>query len=284
MKRLAILLFGTAAYTMFLGVFLYAVGFVGNYLTPTRLDGVAQLPLGQALTINLGLLGLFAVQHSVMARTWFQDWWTRFVPEPIERSMYVLTTNVVLGILFWQWQPIEGIVWDVQNPSGRIVLYTLFAGGWATVLYTTFLINHFDLFGLRQVWLYFRGKPYTPLGFVTPGPYRIVRHPMYIGWLTAFWATPTMTVAHLAFALGVTGYILTAIVFEERDLVRLLGKNYADYREKVPMLIPRFASYRAAEESRFTNARESRVEDSFPTKQELSVGRVPSHPNPGRIA
>jgi protein-S-isoprenylcysteine O-methyltransferase Ste14 len=149
----------------------------------------------------------------------------------------------VLGILFWQWQPIGGNVWDVQNAMGRVALYGLFAGGWLTVLVTTFLINHFDLFGLRQVWLQFRGQPYTPLGFVTPGPYKIVRHPMYIGWLAAFWATPTMTMAHLAFALGITLYILTAIYFEERDLVQYLGKAYADYRTDVPMLIPRLPTH-----------------------------------------
>jgi protein-S-isoprenylcysteine O-methyltransferase Ste14 len=274
-KRSAVLLFGVAAYAMFLGVFLYAVGFVGNFLTPTRLDGAPESPFGKAIAINFGLLGLFAVQHSVMARTWFKNWWTRFVPEPIERSVYVLTTNIVLGILFWQWEPMGSVVWNVQNPIGRIVIYTLFAVGWATVLYTTFLINHFDLFGLRQVWLYFRGKSYTPLGFVTPGPYRIVRHPMYIGWMTAFWATPTMTVAHLTFALGVTGYILTAIVFEERDLVRLLGKNYADYREKTPMFVPRFASYRTAEAPRPGTILEPlpEFEDSTSaTNQQLSVG------------
>ena len=242
MRRFAVLLFGSLAYVMFLGVFLYAVGFVGNFLVPTRLDGVAELPLSWALGVDLLLLGLFAVQHSVMARPWFKTHWTRIVPEPIERSVYVLATNVVLAILYWQWQPIPGTVWDVQHPWGRAALYGLFGCGWLTVLVATFLINHFDLFGLRQVWLYFRGRPYTPLGFMTPGPYRFVRHPMYIGWLTAFWATPTMTVAHLAFALGITVYILTAIYFEERDLVQILGKDYADYRQNVPMLVPRFAS------------------------------------------
>ena len=242
MKRIAVLLFGVAVYALFLGVFVYAVGFVGNFLTPTRFDGAVKLPFFEALTINLGLVGLFAVQHSVMARPWFKDWWTRFVPESIERSVYVLASNAVLALLFWLWQPIVGTVWNVQHPLGRLALQTLFACGWMTVLATTFLINHFDLFGLRQVWLYFRGRPYTHPGFVTPGPYRVVRHPMYIGWMIAFWATPTMTVAHLMFAVCVTGYILTAIVHEERDLVRFLGQNYADYRTSVPMLIPRFTA------------------------------------------
>jgi protein-S-isoprenylcysteine O-methyltransferase Ste14 len=239
MKRIVVLLFGALAYAMFLGVCLYAVGFVGNFLTPTRLDGVADRPVAQALAINLLLLALFAVQHSVMARPWFKTWWTRLVPTVIERSVYVIATNIALAILFWQWRPMGGTVWDVQHPGARATLYALYAFGWLTVLVTTFLINHFDLFGLRQVWLYFRGRPYTPLGFVTPGPYRFVRHPMYIGWLMVFWATPTMTIAHLAFALGITAYILAAIKLEERDLVQSLGQDYADYRNTVPMLIPR---------------------------------------------
>lgn len=249
MKRIAVLLFGAAAYAMFLAIFLYAVGFVGNFLTPTRLDGPAVLPIGRALGVNLSLLTLFALQHSMMARPWFKNWWKRFVPEVIERSVYVLAANLALILLFWQWQPMGGAVWDVKYFPGRFALYGLFAAGWLIVLWTTFLINHFDLFGLRQVWLHFRGQPYTPIGFVAPGPYKVVRHPMYIGWLMAFWATPTMTFAHLAFAAGITAYILTAIYFEERDLMRSLGKSYTDYRENVPMLVPRFATY---EENRET--------------------------------
>jgi protein-S-isoprenylcysteine O-methyltransferase Ste14 len=239
MKRLAVLVFGVVVYAMFLGVFLYAVGFVGNFVVPTRLDGTAQSPVGRALAVDLALLALFAAQHSVMARPWFKAQWTRLVPQALERSTYVLCANLVLALLFWQWQPIGPAVWNVQHPWWRATLYGVFACGWLTVLVTTFLINHFDLFGLRQVWLYFRGRAYTPLGFVAPGPYRVVRHPMYVGWLIAFWATPTMTVGHLAFALGIAAYILTAIYFEERDLVRFLGQSYADYRKQVPMLIPR---------------------------------------------
>jgi protein-S-isoprenylcysteine O-methyltransferase Ste14 len=239
MKRFAVLTCGLVAYVLFLGVFLYAVGFVGNFGVPTTLDGPATAPIAQALAVNVLLLGLFAVQHSVMARPWFKRWWTRFVPEPIERSTYVLFTNVVLALFFWLWQPMGPVIWDVEHPWGRAALYTLFAAGWLTVLTTTFLINHFDLFGLRQVWLYFRGREYKSLGFVTPGPYKIVRHPLYIGWMTAFWATPTMTIAHLVFAVGTTAYMLFAIVFEERDLARHFGRPYEDYRANVPKLIPR---------------------------------------------
>ena len=239
MKRIAVLMFGSSVYAMFLGVFLYAIGFVGNFLVPTRLDGIPVRPVAQAIGINLLLLLLFALQHSVMARSGFKTWWTRFVPEAIERSVYVLCTNIALGILYWQWQPMGGVVWDVQWSWGRGALYAVFALGWLTVLVTTFLINHFDLFGLRQVWLYFRGRPYTPLSFTSPGPYRVVRHPMYIGWLMAFWATPTMTLAHLTFATTITVYLLIAIYFEERDLVEFLGQDYANYRMNVPMLVPR---------------------------------------------
>jgi len=253
MKRYAVLLFGTGSYLMFLGVFLYAVGFVGNFLVPKALDGPAVLPTGQALAINLLLLSLFAVQHSVMARRWFKKMWTRIVPEPMERSTYVLASNLAMCLLFWQWQPMGGVVWDVQNVAGQIALYGVFAFGWLTVLYTTCLINHFDLFGLRQVWLYFTGRDYTPVRFSVPGPYKHVRHPMYIGWMAAFWGTPTMTMTHLAFAVVTTAYILTAIYFEERDLVALLGEDYVRYRRHVPKLIPRLFSrsgYRPASQPR----------------------------------
>ena len=191
-----------------------------------------------ALLTDTLLIALFGVQHSVMARPSFKRWWTKFVPEPIERSTYVMFTNAALILLFAFWQPIGGTVWEVQNPAGRAALWTLYALGWLAVLATTFLINHFDLFGLRQVWLYFRGKPYTHIGFRTPGPYQFVRHPLYVGWITAFWATPTMTLTHVVFALGLTTYILIAIPFEERNLIQYHGKNYADYRRRVPMLIP----------------------------------------------
>jgi len=239
MKRWCVLGFGVVSYAMFLGVFLYTAGFVGGFLVPTRLDGPLEAPLREAVVVNLLLLLAFAVQHSLMARPAFKSWWTRLVPQPLERSSYVLATNLVLVLLFWQWRPLGGVVWDVQQPAGRVAVWLLFALGWMTVLVATVLINHLDLFGLRQVWLYFCGRAYTDLPFVTPGPYRFVRHPLYIGWLLAFWSTPTMTMAHLFFALGMTAYILAAIRLEERDLVRCHA-GYAEYRRRVPMLIPRF--------------------------------------------
>jgi len=174
-----------------------------------------------------------------MARPAFKRWWTKFVPPPAERSTYVLFSSLALLLLFWQWQPMGGVVWHVENSMGRLLLYSLFAFGWLLVLMSTFLINHFDLFGLRQVYLYLRGQEYTPLSFGTPGPYKLVRHPLYVGWFFAFWATPTMTVAHLVFALLTTAYILIAIQLEERDLLAAHGA-YAEYRRQVPMLVPRF--------------------------------------------
>ncbi len=223
---------------IFFGTFLYAIGFIGNFGVPRTLDGPLKGSLGVALAIDLGLLTLFAVQHSVMARKWFKDWWTRIVPKPIERSTYVLFSSLALILLFWLWQPLGGVVWSIEDPIGRFVLRALFAFGFGLVLVSTFLINHFDLFGLRQVWLYLLGRPYTTLTFGTPGPYRLVRHPLYVGWLFAFWATPTMTLAHLLFSIATTAYILLAIQFEERDLVREHGENYEAYRRSVPMLVP----------------------------------------------
>lgn len=238
-KRIAFFTYGSVSYIIFFATFLYAIAFIGNIAVEQTIDGTPEVPFGQALLINVALLGLFAVQHSVMARPAFKRWWTTFVPEPIERSTYVLFSSAALLVLFHNWQPMGGIVWDVQAEGGRIALYGLFGLGWSIVLVATFLINHFDLFGLRQVWLYLIGRPYTKLVFMTPGFYRFVRHPLYLGFLIGFWATPTMTVAHLVFALTTTAYILIAIQLEEGDLVRALGNTYAEYRRQVPMLIPR---------------------------------------------
>jgi protein-S-isoprenylcysteine O-methyltransferase Ste14 len=238
MKRILVFAYGLIGYVVFLGTFLYLAAFLGNMFAVGSMDSPATQPFVPALLIDTLLVGVFALQHSIMARPKFKTWWTRFVPEPMERSTYVLFSNLALILLFWQWRPLGGVIWDVQNPVGRAIFHGLLVAGFLIVLVTTFLINHFDLFGLRQVWLYLCGQPYTPLTFKTPGPYKLVRHPMYVGWLTAFWATPTMTIAHLVFAVGMTAYILVAIWFEERDLVEFHGEAYAEYRRTVPMLIP----------------------------------------------
>lgn len=237
LHRSLVFAYGVASYAVFFVTFLYAAGFVGGFVVPKSIDSPAALPLGQALLVNIGLLALFAVQHSVMARPAFKRWWTRFIPAAAERSTYVLFSSVALIALFVFWQPMGGTVWQVENPLGRIVLHAAFGFGWGVVLVTTFLIHHFDLFGLRQVWLHLRGREYTSLKFTTPGLYKHVRHPLYVGWLFAFWATPTMTVAHLVFALLTTAYILIAIRFEERDL-ETYHPQYAEYRRRVPMLLP----------------------------------------------
>ena len=238
MKRLLFFTYGVVCYLVFFGTFLYAIAFIGGFGVPTTLDGPATGSLLAALAINAGLLTLFAVQHSVMARPWFKRWWTQIVPKPIERSTYVLFSSLALILLFWQWRPMGGEVWSVENPGAALALRVLFGFGWALVLVSTFLIDHFDLFGLRQVWLYLVGKPYTARPFVTPGPYRMVRHPLYVGWFFAFWMTPVMTIAHLVFAVATAAYILLAIQFEEHDLVAEHGADYEQYRDRVPMLIP----------------------------------------------
>ena len=237
-KRIIFFGYGVFSYLVFFGTFLYAIGFIGNFGVPTTLDGPAVGPSAVSLAINLGLLGLFAVQHSIMARKWFKEAWTRIIPKPIERSTYVLFSSLALILMFWLWRPMGGLIWSVEDPAGVAVLRVLFAFGWGLVLFSTFLINHFDLFGLRQVWLYLTGRPYTTLRFGTPALYRVVRHPLYVGWFFAFWMTPTMTLAHLLFATATTAYILIAIQFEERDLVREHGNAYEDYRAAVPMLVP----------------------------------------------
>jgi len=237
-KRISIFLYGVASYAVFFATFLYALGFVGNFAVPVTMDGTPALSTGKAIVIDMLLLGLFALQHSVMARPFFKRWLTRFIPESAERSTYVLMSSLALIALFIFWQPLGGEVWTVTDPALRGVLWGFFAFGWLLVLVATFLINHFDLFGLRQVWLQLIGRPYSHLKFGTPGPYKLVRHPLYLGWLFAFWATPTMTGTHLLFAFVTTAYILVAIQFEERDLVDALGEDYRSYRERVPMIIP----------------------------------------------
>ena len=238
-KRIASLFYGAACYAVFLATFLYTIGFIGNLGVPNSIDSTPQIPLGPAVLVDTLLLGVFALQHSVMARQWFKRGLTKMISPAIERSTYVLLSSLALALMFWKWQPIEGMVWNVENSTGRVLIYSAYAFGWVTVLVATFLINHFDLFGLRQVWFYLLGKQYQAPGFRTPGLYAYVRHPLYLGWLFVFWSTPVMTTAHLLFAAATTAYILIAIQFEERDL-RSFHRQYVDYSRRVPMLIPGF--------------------------------------------
>ena len=240
MQRKAFFAYGVANHVMFLGVYAWMAGFVGNFLVPRSIDNAIQSPIGWAIAINLGLIALFGLQHSIMARPSFKKVWTRIIPQPIERSTYMLATNLVVVLLLWQWRSIETVVWHVEGTVGRTILWSLFATGWLAVPLVTLLINHFDLFGLRQVWMHLKGQKYEHLPFRVPSVYKKVRHPLYVGWIIAFWATPTMTVGHLLFAAGMTAYILIAIRFEERNLVDHFGPAYEEYRKRVPKLIPRF--------------------------------------------
>lgn len=238
MKKTFYLLYGVISYLAFFGTILYAIGFVGNFFVPKTIDSEPQMALVPAICINASLLLLFAMQHSIMARPAFKRWWIKYVPEPLERSTYVLLASLCLVLMMWQWQPVGGIVWTIDDEALKTILMITFLSGWSIVFVSTFLINHFDLFGLRQTWLYFTGRPYTPLPFRIPGFYKFVRHPLYFGFMIAFWSAPVMTVAHFLFALLTTGYILVAIQFEERDLIKTFGKKYLDYKKWAPMLIP----------------------------------------------
>ena len=238
MGGIASVLYGAVVYALFSVTFLYAVAFTGNLPVPKTIDSGAEGPLIPALVINALLLGLFAIQHSVMARPAFKRWWTRFVPHAVERTTYVLLASLALVLLFWQWRPILAPVWTVTHPTGALALQAVFWLGWFLVLLSTFLINHFELFGLRQVWARLRGRTLPEPRFRAPFIYKRVRHPIYLGFLLAFWATPVMTAGHLLFAVATTGYILIGIWLEERDLVDLFGDQYRRYREQVSMLVP----------------------------------------------
>ena len=238
MGRLLSFLYGLIAHAGFLAAFLYFVGFLANVGVPKSIDSGEVGPFGQALLINVLLLAIFGIQHSVMARPGFKEKWTKIVPSHLERSTYVLTSDLLVVLIFWQWRPMTGVIWQVENPVGTTVLWALFGLGWLFLVLASSMINHFDLFGTRQVYLHLRGKDYAPLEFKTRGFYNYIRHPLMVGWITAFWATPHMTVGHLVFAIGTTVYILIAIPIEERDLLHFHGEVYAAYRRRVSKLLP----------------------------------------------
>lgn len=238
MGRSIAFVYGVLCYCIFFVTFLYLIGFLGNLLVPRSIDSGVASATGTALLINIGLIALFGLQHSVMARPGFKAWWTKIVPKSIERSTYVLLTSLVLILLYWQWQPMGQVIWQADAAWSQAVLWGVFFAGFGLVLLSTFVIDHFDLFGLRQVTLNLLRKEYTNPGFKVTFFYKFVRHPLYVGWFLTFWGTPTMTLGHLVFAIGMSAYILIAIRYEERDLVKFLGEDYAKYQERVPMLIP----------------------------------------------
>jgi len=246
MKRFLIFAYGVLSYAFFLAVFLYSIGFIGNIVVPKSIDSAPIMPLGDSLLVNLGLLALFAIQHSGMARPAFKRWLTRFIPKAAERSTYVLLSSLCLAVMMWFWAPLGGLVWHASNTLVATALTALYFASWGLLLYATFLINHFDLFGLRQAWFALTGKETPEQKFVTPALYRVVRHPIYVGWLGIMWFTPTMTVTHLVFAAVSTAYILIAIQLEEADL-KAAHPEYAQYKRKVPALIPSFRRRLASE-------------------------------------
>jgi len=251
MGRVLGFIYGLIAYIIFLGSFLYAIAFVGDFYVPKTIDsGGAAADFWPALLINLGLLGLFALQHSGMARPGFKRWWTRIIPKPIERSTYVLLASLVLILLMWQWRPLPTIIWSVENEVGRIVLWSLFGLGWFIVLASTYMISHAHLFGLQQVHQFLNRRQLSGPEFQTPGFYGYVRHPLMAGFFIAFWATPEMTLGHLVFTLATTGYILLALRFEERDLINEFGETDRRYREQGPKFFPRPGRKASIEEIR----------------------------------
>lgn len=238
MKKLFFIVYSIIAYLISVGTLLYLLCFVSSLIVPKNIDSEPQSPLDFALLMDAALVFLFGLQHSIMARPAFKHWWKKFVPEPIERSTYILLTSFCLLLLFWQWQPIDGIIWQAESETIQILLKSVCIVGFGIALLSTFLINHFDLFGLQQVWFYVKDKKYEQATFKTPFFYKYVRHPLYLGLLIMFWSTPTMTATHLVFALMTTGYILTGIRFEQNDLVKHFGAKYEEYKRSIPMLIP----------------------------------------------
>lgn len=247
MGRLSVLIYGCVCYLIGMGSILYGIGFIQNFAVPKSIDTGNPATLGAGLTVDFLLLGLFGLQHSLMARPGFKAWWTRIVPPAVERSTYVLLSGLALSALFWLWQPLPGAIWSVSDPAGRAILHTLFGLGWLIMVAASFLISHWDLMGLRQTYLYFRGAAYPPLTFRIPLLYRVVRHPMMFGILIAFWSTPDMSVGRLLFSLCMTAYVLVATRLEERDLVTVHGEPYREYQRQVPMLFPLPRKPRAAE-------------------------------------
>lgn len=238
MKRIVILVYGLIAYLAFFATILYAMGFLGSMFVPKGINDGTSVSLIETIGVNVGILLLFAVQHTIMARPKFKAWWTRVIPESAERSTFVLISSLILGLLFWQWRPLPDVVWDIENQMFRNVMLTLSCIGWVILFYSSFLINHFDLFGLKQVYFQFIGKPYTHDPFVLKSMYKYVRHPLMFGFIMAFWFTPTMTQGHLLFAAVSTGYIVFGVTMEERDLVGFHGERYQQYQKSTPMLIP----------------------------------------------
>ena len=256
MKRAAFLLYGLFSYAVFFASFLYAIGFIGNFIVPKSIDSVPEAPLGTALFINTLLLAVFALQHSIMARPAFKRWWTRIIPAAAERSTYVLLSSLALILLFALWEPMGGVIWAIESPVGAGIAWGIYAIGWLILLYATFAINHFDLFGLRQSWAAFRGREPEPLQFVQPWLYRVVRHPIYVGWFLIMWATPVMTVAHLFFAVISSVYMLVGIQLEERDLIDM-HPEYVGYKKRVPALVPSLKRlFRRADDSTLAEARQ----------------------------